>query len=286
MAPPTILAHKSAFLSAQTLHLSQALAPSPAWRAANDHRSGGSRNDEDGAAAAAAAASIPERALEDALFRLNHALQQHVRRVYPAQATRHIAEQIDSLFLDAGGAADRGAADGGDGDGDGDPDSAASPLREGTDLTTDAAISSLPPTWDVDGPESGSAATDPSSPEARRYAELYSSLTSLAARRTAARARVDRLRHMQSLLKPLAATGSEEDGEEESGEGSEAQSLQSNLVTRNGDVEKELERMRMLLVRVAGRVAQLPKDIFEDDEAMPDLDELERTKVQNILNRF
>jgi hypothetical protein len=87
MAPPTILAHKSAFLTAQTLQLSQDLAPSHAWRTSNL----GSEH------------AISERALDDALYRLNQTLQQHVRRVYPPQASRHVAEQIDSLFLDGGG---------------------------------------------------------------------------------------------------------------------------------------------------------------------------------------
>jgi hypothetical protein len=97
MAPPTILAHKSAFLTAQTLRLSQTLAPSAAWRAANE--------DADNVIA------LPDRAVEDALYRLNHALQQHFRRVYPPQATRHVAEQIDGLFLDAVGGADYTATD-------------------------------------------------------------------------------------------------------------------------------------------------------------------------------
>ena len=86
MAPPTILTHKSAFLTAQTLQLSRNLAPSRGWRTSND------RSEH----------AVTERALDEALYRLNHTLQQHVRRVYPQQATRHVAEQIEGLFLDAG----------------------------------------------------------------------------------------------------------------------------------------------------------------------------------------
>ena len=40
--------------------------------------------------------------MDDALYRLNHALQQHARRVYAPQATRHVAEQIEALYLEAG----------------------------------------------------------------------------------------------------------------------------------------------------------------------------------------
>ncbi|KAI1866671.1 uncharacterized protein JN550_007524 [Neoarthrinium moseri] len=253
MAPPTILAHKSTFLAAQTLQLSRGLAPSHAWRAANEAA-------EDG---------IPSRAVEDALYRLNNALQQHVKRVYPLQATRHVAEQIDSLFLDGGG------RDGDDDDEDGLEGEES--LREGIDLglltalycttATDHAIASLPPTWDAHAP----AEAEAQPPEAHRYAELQSSLTSLSARRAEITARVERLRHMRALLEPF-----------------QENNVQENLVTRNGEVEKELERMRFLLVRVAGRIGQLPdpaRDAETDDDVpMEDLDELEKKKVDALLD--
>lgn len=85
MAPPTVITLKTSFLAAQTRLLAQPIAPSRAWRNAND-------NAEDG---------IPEKALDDALFRLNQLLQQHSRRVHAPQATRHVAEQIDRLYWDA-----------------------------------------------------------------------------------------------------------------------------------------------------------------------------------------
>lgn len=107
MAPPTIYAHKSAFLTAQTLQLSQNLAPSLAWRHTND----------------AAEQGIPLRSVDEALYRLNQSLQQHVRRVYPPQATRQVAEQIDKLFLDIGDAREEGEDDG------------TEELREGIDLS-------------------------------------------------------------------------------------------------------------------------------------------------------
>lgn len=55
---------------------------------------------------------------------------------------------------------------------------------------------------------------------------------------------------MQRLLEPFSPT-QEEDEE------TDQPQLQDNLVTRNGQVESELQRMRMLLVRVGGRVDQL-----------------------------
>ena len=87
MAPePTVLALKQTFLTTQTRVLSQPLAPSRAWRNANDAA-------EDG---------LTEKAVDDALVRVNHIIQQHARRVYAPQATRHVAEQIDRLYWNAG----------------------------------------------------------------------------------------------------------------------------------------------------------------------------------------
>ena len=82
--PQTVLAQKSNFLIQQTRLLSQPIAPSRAWRMANDE----------------ADDRLAEKAVDDALFRLNHLLQQHSRRVHAPQATRHVAEQIDRLYWD------------------------------------------------------------------------------------------------------------------------------------------------------------------------------------------
>ena len=67
-----------------------------------------------------------------------------------------------------------------------------------------------------------------------------------------------------------------------------AEKVQPNLVTRDGELEKELERMRVLLVRVAGRVAQLPDPdpVSEGDAVMEDVESLERSKVERLLDGF
>ncbi|KAK8112638.1 kinetochore protein [Apiospora sp. TS-2023a] len=268
MAPPTILAHKSAFLSAQTLQLSQNLAPSGAWR---NHVHEDAENQ----------ATVTEKAVDDALYRLNHALQQHARRVYAPQATRHIAEQIDQLFLDINKDVDDDPADGDDEEGNnvqkGDE------LRQGADFTSDSAIAALPPTWDqIDAHETQSRPA-----EAAYYDEVQTRLTELSARRAETRARVERLRAMQNLLQPFRGSDAGADNDIDNGDGNPNKKLQENLVTRNGAVEKELERMRFLLVRVAGRVGQLPAQNREEDEDMiGDLDKAERGKVQSLLDSF
>ncbi|KAH7026436.1 kinetochore complex Fta4 of Sim4 subunit, or CENP-50-domain-containing protein [Microdochium trichocladiopsis] len=285
--PPTVLAHKTAFLTAQTLQLSQPLAPSQHWQRSNA--------DSD-------AASLSQKTLEDALTRLNHLLQQHSRRVYAPQASRHVAEQIERLLLDS---ADRYIAgrrqegeDGGDKDG---ADIGDDALRIGADLTTHAMISSLPENWFAAYP----AQAEAHPAEAQRYQDLAASLTSLSARRTQASQRVERLRKMKALLQPFSTVAQNEQAESSGAGGVSGSSVQENLITRNGDVEKELERMRMLLVRVSGRLAQLPPsradrsgaDVRmrnardhdadgEEDDFVQDLDVLERNKVASLLDGF
>ncbi|KXX79310.1 Kinetochore protein fta4 [Madurella mycetomatis] len=240
--PPTIVSLKQNFLTAQTRLLSQPLTPTRAWR--NNNSSQGDN-------------SLSEKAIDDALFKLNHRLQQHSRRVYAPQATRHVAEQIDQLYWNAAdAAATRGARDGDDGDNE-DGKEVAEGLGQGADLADPAVIATLPLEWDIPS----EAASHPL--EAKRYAELAAELHTLAERRRQAAARVARLQRMRALLEPFdtssssagaAAGGGGDDGGDESGGG---RGVQENLVTRNGEIEAELQRMRMLLARVGGRVAML-----------------------------
>ena len=112
MPPPTILAHKTDFLTSQTLQLSRPLWPSNVWRASNNTSNNNSdRGADESNVEENTAPPLSEKAIDDALYRLNHALQQHARRVYAPQATRHVAEQIEALYLEAGERALRGRDD-------------------------------------------------------------------------------------------------------------------------------------------------------------------------------
>ena len=118
---------------------------------------------------------------------------------------------------------------------------------------------------------------------------------------------------MRDLLAPFSATGDDADGEDkgeeqdnddDNDEGARARArIQPNLVTRNGEIEKELERMRFLLVRVAGRVARLPAAAAADgkrrnrdasgggggddeDEDDGDPEVLKRRKIEKLLDAF
>lgn len=127
--------------------------------------------------------------------------------------------------------------------------------------------------------------------EAQRYSELVSRLQSLNERKSEVQSKVMRLRQICDLMEPFQA--------DEEGRG-----VQENLVTRNGEVEKELERMRMLLARVGGRVGHLMElrqnrqdgrgssqasDLFGGDRdavMVDDVEVEERRKVDDLLGRF
>lgn len=160
-------------------------------------------------------------------------------------------------------------------------------------------ITTLPPTWDFCPSAKRQSSSNPA--EATRYRELVTTLQSLSTRQRESAERVARLRRMQRLLEPFSPTEEEEDDQPQ---------LQNNLVTRNGQIESELQKMRMLLVRVGGRVDQLQqqnekgkgkqrrgKRVRQEDEGdgddarMTDAVNLdsridERKKFDDLLQRF
>lgn len=117
----------------------------------------------------------------------------------------------------------------------------------------DTIIESLPEEWSEEAEEK---APD----DAARYKELQQKLVELNEKRTVARNRLEQYKTASKLLEPLHG--------EDSG-------LQDNLITKNGQVEKELERMRMLMLRVErgmtglsekGDKDEMDIDVIEDKE--------------------
>ena len=126
----------------------------------------------------------------------------------------------------------------------------------------DKAIRGLPKAW-----PSTNATDRPE--QASRYADQVATLQALNGQRGALRQRVDQLRRLRSATELLQTT----DG----GKG-----IQENLVARNGEVERELERMRTLLVRVSGRLGKIPDGQAEQD--IKPLAETRKRDIDNFLN--
>ncbi|KAL6890472.1 kinetochore Sim4 complex subunit Fta4 [Trichoderma evansii] len=231
---PTITSVKQTFVAAQTNILSQPVAPSRAWRAAND----------------ASEHPLPNRIVEDSVASLNRTIQQHSRRVYAPQANRHVAEQISHVYSRD---AERRMEN---------PDDAEGGIGRELDLVDEQAIETMPATWPSDRD------TEAFPLEATRYADTVRQLTDLNQQRKHVRQRVERLRSLQKTVESFKTT--------------DGAGVQENLVTRDGPVEKELEKMRFLLARVAGRVSELSNAPATGDSNGVEFNALAEARKKNI----
>ncbi|APA07510.1 hypothetical protein sscle_03g022800 [Sclerotinia sclerotiorum 1980 UF-70] len=209
---PTIIDLKSSFLRAQIFALSQPLQPSQDWQ--------DSISEEEN--------TLRQRAIDEALFKLNTILKQHNKISYPPQARRHVAEQIDQLYWAAGET---------DVNVNGEEWS-----EKGADYRLTSNIEKLPEEW--------SEEAETKAPEqATKYKELQSKLLELNERRRMAKERLEQCNAAKILLEPFEQAD---------------KNVQENLVTKNGEVEKELERMRMLMLRVERGIGGLEREDRED----------------------
>ncbi|MCJ1386890.1 hypothetical protein MMC17_010018 [Xylographa soralifera] len=168
---------------------------------------------------------LPASLLHDIIHKVNALIHAHNLRAYPAPALRHVAEQIDALYW-AAGAPDEGAVE---------DDTEA--IGRGTDLRDDEAILALPDEWaaedtaDVSGLE-GFA-------DGARYKQLRARLIALSEARAAQRVKLAQAERLRELLRPFERA---------------LENVQPNLVTRDGELAREVERMKMLMARVGDKI--------------------------------
>ena len=74
-----------------------------------------------------------------------------------------------------------------------------------------------------------------------RYQQLRERLVDLDKRRTQRQQRLNQLRQLEKLLQPFKQP---------------QQNIQPNLIVRDGELAQELDKMRMLVARVGGRIGQ------------------------------
>jgi hypothetical protein len=119
-------------------------------------------------------------------------------------------------------------------------------------------------------PEEWSEEAESKAPEqAQKYKDLQQRLAELNERRKQARERVEGYKAFKEVLDLLAG--------EEAG-------LQENLVTKNGEVEEELEKMRRLMLRVERGMNGLEdKDADEGNEMDLDGEGLKEGKILRLL---
>ncbi|KAJ5351450.1 hypothetical protein N7452_000424 [Penicillium brevicompactum] len=163
---------------------------------------------------------LSDKVIEDVLHKVNAAAKQHNRVVYSSQAIHHVAQQIASLYWSAVSQDSRSHA------------AFAHGIERTTDLSRQMNIAKMP--VDLEGLEA-------SEDEHISYRQLRERLTTLDTQRQQRQRRLDQLQHMRRLLEPF------EDPQKD---------IQPNLITRDGELVQELEKMRMLVARVGGRIAQ------------------------------
>jgi beta-glucosidase-like glycosyl hydrolase len=130
-------------------------------------------------------------------------------------------------------------------------------------IAAENEIIALPETWE----DEDEAANSPE--QARQYAAKVQQLKELNERRASLRRKVADMKLLKEKLAPFE---------------NPKENVQQNLVTKNGEMERELEKMRMLLARVKGRLETLPAasgDAVEDIEVDVDMDAKVLALLQN-----
>ncbi|KAK9450110.1 kinetochore Sim4 complex subunit Fta4 [Limtongia smithiae] len=163
------------------------------------------------------------------VFQKVHVLQrQHLRQLYSTEAMQHVALQLDKLYRNKVIAASTGISA---------VASAAGSteqliLRGEADLTDAYIVESLPASWD----ELAGTSNDATEEDQEEYATLRDSLPSLIAALSSARRRAAHISEISQLLSTLADP---------------VVNVQPNLVSREGDIEHELTRTRVLSAKLA-----------------------------------
>lgn len=160
---------------------------------------------------------------------VNEKLKQHNRMVYSTQSQRHVAEQIDTLYWNTVNEENLQI------------DHRATVVKKAADLATPDGFQCLPKEWEDLGLYGD---LNMSEEDKNQYRELRERLETLTAERERQYMRLVQYRQFKTLLQPF------ENAQE---------NIQPNLVTRDGDLAKELDRTRMLLARVTGRIVEMPK---------------------------
>ncbi|ETN37756.1 uncharacterized protein HMPREF1541_07379 [Cyphellophora europaea CBS 101466] len=179
--------------------------------------------------------SVSDKTLADVLVRSNEKIKHHNRSVFSAQATRHIAEQIETLYwnevrveLEVSGQA-----------------SGETVVKRDLDLGTDKGVRALGEKWadvlaeETEEHEEGHVEEDEQ--RAKRYEDKRVQLLELCKKRDETERRLERYRRLRALLQPYEQP---------------QEHIQPNLVTKDGELGKELERMRVLLARVTARMGE------------------------------
>ncbi|EEA25710.1 hypothetical protein TMatcc_006059 [Talaromyces marneffei ATCC 18224] len=184
---------------------------------------------------------LSDKVVDEVLQKLNTTLKQHNRVVYSNQAIQHVARQIESLHWESVKSEVLNPAQGSTG------------VEIGSDLSNHLIIEKLPPQYRGD---------NVSPEEKERYKLLYERLVALDNKRQEKQRQLAQYKQLEALLEPFK---------------NPQENIQPNLITRDGELVREIDKMRMLVARVAGRVNST-RVVRTDDgsETIPSTDPEER----------
>ncbi|OCT53391.1 kinetochore protein fta4 [Cladophialophora carrionii] len=167
---------------------------------------------------------LSDKTIADLVRKVNEKIRQHNRLIFSTQSQRHVAEQIESLHWNlVSGDLQRAEAD------------TVVILRD-TELTDSQVIRSLPQEYDNLYPHPDHEEQEG---EAERYNRLREGLSELSRKRDALKRKLAQYQELKRLMEPLNEPH---------------RNVQPNLVTRDGELSQELDRMRVLMARVTGRI--------------------------------
>ncbi|KAI6249896.1 hypothetical protein HI914_01236 [Erysiphe necator] len=261
---PTLIELKAEFLRQQIHILSEPLRPTADFYATRRFRE----------------SPLEKKTIDKALNQLNKRLKRHNNLIYGRRAQRHVAEQVDRLSWD--NASQNQYSSGAN----------ETWTEIGTDYCASVTIEKLTEEWPIDisdnkieekeqdrsrvlGSEAEAGSDDNQNNNLlnQRYTKLRSDLVELNTRRHVVQQRLEKLNSLRDILKFF----------------DNPMDIQSNLVTRGGGLEQELERMCRLMLRVervlsaSGPIhSRIETDI--DQNYQMDLDEHEEHKILELLS--
>lgn len=154
-------------------------------------------------------------------------IKHHHRTVFSPQSQRHIAEQIETLYWNKATAEEARA----------ETDTVG--IRRDADLTETTTIDGLPEDYAELHLHRGYSVPDE---DASEYQELRGRLLEMSQKRDELKRRVAQYQQLQKALDPLQDP---------------VANIQPNLVSRDGELSQELDRMRVLMARVSAGLADV-----------------------------
>jgi hypothetical protein len=253
---PSLSTQKSLFLHAQTRLLSAPLQISSQYRSTLYSSSAGQTHPQ-----------ISDKAITILTQKVNDEIKRHNKVVFSAQSIQYVVEQIETLYWNEVRGELRGEWEYGDWEGVGGEGEWRVGVERDVDLGVKQGVEALPESMedallDARGQDQDER-SGVSEEESRRYAELRRRLVKLVKQRDEKKERLDRYRKLQELLRPYE----------------DVQKIQPNLVTKDGEMSRELDRMRVLLARVGARMGS-------GDFDRKDLDEKERMQEKGFEQKL